>query len=61
MTSQLPDIEPENRDAGGTRLSPWLVAILLIVCGVIIARVVRAALAPALRPQEPVGFEMHLV
>jgi hypothetical protein len=38
----------------------WIVAAVLIVVGVLIARIVRAALAPALQ-REPMQFESHIV
>ena len=38
----------------------WILAIILVVIGVLLARLVKAALEPALRP-EVVQFELHLV
>jgi hypothetical protein len=61
MASQSPDADPDNRGVDTRRISPWLVGVVLVVCGVIIARVVRAALTPALQPKQPISIEMHLV
>jgi len=41
-------------------LSMFVVALVLVVVGILLARLVRAALAPALRPQ-PMQFDTHLV
>ena len=38
----------------------WLLAIILVVIGVLLARLVQAALEPALRP-ELMQLELHLV
>jgi hypothetical protein len=43
-----------------TAISMWFLAILLVVIGVLLARLVKAALKPALRP-EPTQLELHLV
>ncbi len=52
MTGESPD----NRSRG---ISVWLIAVLLIVLGVVCARLVRAALAPGLK-REPTQFEAHI-
>jgi hypothetical protein len=41
-------------------MSMWLIAVVLIVMGVLVARLVRAALAPGLQ-REPMQFEAHVV
>lgn len=51
------DHVPRGRD---TSIPIWVWALGLIVVGVILARLVRAALAPALRTA-PVQFEFHVV
>lgn len=40
-------------------LSRWLVGVVLIVVGVLFARLVRAALEPSIQ-REPMQFESHL-
>ncbi len=37
----------------------WMIAVLLVALGVLLGRIVRAALAPALRTPEP-GVEFHI-
>ncbi len=48
---------PDNRGRG---MSMWILAVVLIVVGVLVARLVRAALAPGLQ-REPMQFEAHIV
>lgn len=41
-------------------ISGWVLAIILVMAGVLLARLVKAVLEPALRP-ELMQFELHLV
>jgi hypothetical protein len=50
----------QSRQGGDRGVSIWIIALLLVVAGVLLARLVRATLAPALRP-EPMQIEMHVV
>ncbi|MFN4896300.1 MAG: hypothetical protein ACK5GN_07215 [Pseudomonadota bacterium] len=47
----------ERRSRG---VSLWLIALVLVVVGVLLARLVRAVLLPVLRPA-PISFETHVV
>jgi len=53
------NLEPVQE--GGRKVSIWVIAILLVVVGIFVARLVRATLAPALRHEETLGVEMHWV
>lgn len=53
----MPKLSQQRGDRG---VSMWIVALLLVVIGVLLARMVRATLAPALRP-EPMQIELHVV
>lgn len=49
--------EPSNNPQRLLQL--WIIAVLLVVSGILLARLVRAALIPALRTPE-MGIELHL-
>ena len=49
----------ESKNNSQRVLQLWIIAVVLIVSGVLLARLVRAALMPALRVPE-MGIELHL-
>lgn len=53
MRRQLPNSSHKG-------MSLWVVALVLVVVGVVLARLVKAALGPALR-RVPMQIELHLV
>jgi hypothetical protein len=53
-------MEQRPKSSGGVGISMWVIALGLVIVGVLLARIVRATLAPTLRP-ERMQIELHVV